>query len=445
MIGFPLRKMLPSRIMLIFFVIAIFIGSFLLLLPAAVTPGNEIDYLTSIFTVTSAVCVTGLTVVDVSKVFSPFGQGVILFFIQLGGLGIMTFSSILFMMIGKRITYHEMRILKEDLNAENTGEIIYFITRLVRIVFTIEIIGAVFLTLEFLQEMPFKRALLFGIFHSISAFCNAGFSLFTTGLEGYSGSIIINLTIALLIILGGIGFAVISSFINYYKTKKKRFNLSSKVVLLISTILTIAGTVLFFALEYKNPETIGNMNIFNKVMASFFQSVTTRTAGFNTVPMGSLTPGTIFLFCVLMFIGASPGSTGGGIKTTTFGVIMVYVVGIVRGQEDIEMANRRISWEILNRALAILVISVGYVSAIILIMLMTDHLGFSETIFEVISAFGTVGLSMGITADMNEFSRILIVITMLIGRVGPLTFALALGEQLKTKERKYPKENILIG
>ena len=280
-----------------------FIGSFLLLLPVSVTPGNEIDYLTSIFTVTSAVCVTGLTVVDVSKVFSPFGQGVILFFIQLGGLGIMTFSSILFMMIGKRITYHEMKILKEDLNAENTGEIIHLVTRLVRIVFTIEIIGTVFLTFEFLKEMPFKRALLFGIFHSISAFCNAGFSLFTTGLEGYSGSIVINLTIALLIILGGIGFAVISSFINYYRTKKKRFNLSSKVVILISTILTLTGMVLFFALEYTNPLTIGNMNIFNKVMASFFQSVTTRTAGFNTVPMGNLTPGSIFLFCILMFIG----------------------------------------------------------------------------------------------------------------------------------------------
>jgi trk system potassium uptake protein TrkH len=445
MLGLTFKKMPPSRILLMFFIVAIFIGSFLLLLPVSVTPGNNIDYLTSVFTVTSAVCVTGLTVVDVSKIFTPFGQGVILFFIQLGGLGIMTFSSILFMMIGKRITYHEMKILKEDLNAENTGEIIQFITRLIRIVFTIELIGTLFLTLAFWREMPFKKAFLFGLFHSISAFCNAGFSLFTTGLEGYSGNILINLTISALIILGGIGFAVISSYINYYRTNVKRFNLSSKIVLRISLVLTIVGTVLFFILEYRNPLTIGEMNIFHKAMASFFQSVTTRTAGFNTVPIGNLTPGSIFLFCVLMFIGASPGSTGGGIKTTTFGVIMVYVLGIVKGQEDIEISNRRISWEILNRALAILVISVGYVSVTILIMLMVDNLGFSETIFEVISAFGTVGLSMGVTADMNQFSRMLIIITMVVGRVGPLTFALALGEQIQKKQRRYPKENILIG
>ncbi len=443
--SFMLRKMPTSRILLMFFLIAIFIGSFLLELPVSVTPGNEIDYLTAFFTVTSAVCVTGLTVVDVSKVFSPFGQGVILFFIQLGGLGIMTFSSIFFMMIGKRITYHEMKILKEDLNAESIGEIVHFIGRLVKVVFIIELVGTVFLTFGFMREMPFKKAFLFGVFHSISAFCNAGFSLFSSNYEGYSGSIVINLTTAVLIILGGIGFAVISIFINYYKTGVKRFNLSSKVVLRISAILTLVGMLLFFILEYRNPLTIGNMNIFNKVMASFFQSVTTRTAGFNTVPIGDLTPGTIFLFCILMFIGASPGSTGGGIKTTTFGVIMVYVVGIIKGQEDIEMSNRRISWEILNRALAILVISVGYVSVIILIMLMTDNLGFSETIFEVISAFGTVGLSMGVTPEMNQLSRMLIIITMLIGRVGPLTFALALGEQAKKKVRRYPKENILIG
>lgn len=440
-----IKKMPPSRILLLFFIVAIFIGSLLLMLPGATTPGNEISYLTSLFTITSAISVTGLSTVDVSKVFTPFGKVIILIFIQLGGLGIMTFSSLVFLLIGKRITYRERKILKEDLNAENTGEVTDFIKRLIMIVFTIEFLGAALLTIGFLKRMPLKTAIYYGIFHSVSAFCNAGFSLFTDSLEGYSKNIIVNMTIASLIILGGIGFAVINSYITYFTTSRKRFNLTSKMALFISVVLTLLGMGLFLVLEYNNPKTIGDMNLFHKVIASFFQSVTTRTAGFNSVPMGDLNHGTIFLFVILMFIGASPGSTGGGIKTTTFGVIAFYVVGIVRGREDIEVANRRISWEVLNRALAILVISVTYVSVIILLMLVFDDLGFAETIFEVVSAFATVGLSMGVTADMNLFSKILIVITMLIGRLGPLTFALALGEQRLKGARRYPKENILIG
>ncbi|GLI55743.1 potassium transporter KtrB [Propionigenium maris DSM 9537] len=440
-----IKKMPPSRILLLFFLVAIFIGSFLLMLPGATTAGNEISYLTSLFTITSAIAVTGLTVVDVSKVFTPMGKSIILIFIQLGGLGIMSFSSLVFLLIGKRITYHERKILKEDLNAESTGEVTDLIKRIIMMVFTIEFIGAIFLTLGFLRRMPLKRAVIYGVFHSVSAFCNAGFSLFSDSLEGYSQNVIINMSVAFLIILGGIGFAVINSSIMYITTSKKRFNLTSKMALFISIILTLVGMGLFLLLEYRNPKTIGEMNLFYKIIASFFQSVTTRTAGFNSVPMGDLTPGTIFLFCILMFIGASPGSTGGGIKTTTFGVIAFYVVGIVRGREDIEVSNRRLSWEILNRALAILVISVAYVSTIILLMLVFDDLGFAETIFEVVSAFGTVGLSMGVTPEMNQFSKVLITITMLIGRLGPLTFALALGEQKQRHARRYPKENILIG
>ena len=440
-----IKKMPPSRILLIFFLGAIFIGSLLLMMPGATNDGNEISYLTSVFTITSAISVTGLSLVDVSRVFTPFGKAIILIFIQLGGLGIMTFSSLIFLLIGKRITYHERKILKEDLNAENTGEVTDLIRRIVRIVLLIEFSGAVLLTLGFMRTMPLKKAMIYGVFHSVSAFCNAGFSLFSDGLMGYSENIIVNMTVAGLIILGGIGFAVINSTLMYMTTSKKRFNLTSKMAIFISIVLTIVGTGLFLVLEYRNPATIGNMNIFHKVIASFFQSVSTRTAGFNTVGMGNLNPGTIFLFCILMFIGASPGSTGGGIKTTTFGVIAFYVVGIVKGREDIEVANRRISWEILNRALAILVISVSYVSIIILIMLVFDDLGFAETIFEVVSAFGTVGLSMDTTPNMNILSRILIIITMLIGRLGPLTFALALGEQKQKNARRYPKGNILIG
>ncbi|MCJ8342117.1 MAG: TrkH family potassium uptake protein [Cetobacterium sp.] len=440
-----LKKLSPSRKLIVGFFLAIILGSILLMMPFSLNDGQHISFLTSLFTITSAVCVTGLSVIDVSQVLSTYGQIVLLIFIQLGGLGVMTFSSLIFLMIGKKISYHERELLKEERNAESNGEIISFIKGLVATVFIIESIGAFFLTLEFMKEFPLEKAIYYGIFHSISAFCNAGFALFSNNLENYAHNFGINMTISYLIIIGGIGFSVINSVLMAVRKNVKRFTLTSKVGILISIILTFGGTILFMLLEYNNPGTIGHMGFFDKLLASFFQSVTTRTAGFNTVPMGNLTKGSIFMFCILMFIGACPGSTGGGIKTTTLGVMMFYVAGVVKGRENIEIFNRRIDWEILNRALAILVISIMYISIIIMLMMMVEHFKFEEIVFEVISAFGTVGLSLGITAKLSIFSKILIIITMFIGRLGPLTFALALGENKIKENVKYPKENILVG
>lgn len=440
-----LKKLSPSRKLILSFFLAIILGSLLLMMPFSLRKGEHISFLTSLFTITSAVCVTGLSVIDVGKVLSTYGQIVLLVFIQLGGLGVMTFSSLIFLMIGKKISYHERELLREERNAESNGEIIGFIKGLVATVFIIESIGAFFLTLEFMKSFPLEKAIYYGIFHSISAFCNAGFALFSDNLEGYAHNFGVNMTISYLIIIGGIGFSVINSVIMAVRKNVKRFTLTSKVGILISIILTFGGTLLFMVLEYNNPGTIGKMSFFDKLLASFFQSVTTRTAGFNTVPMGNLTKGSIFMFCILMFIGASPGSTGGGIKTTTLGVMMFYVAGVVKGRENIEIFNRRIDWEILNRALAILVISIMYISIVIMLMMMVEDFKFEDIVFEVVSAFGTVGLSLGITAKLSIFSKILIIITMFIGRLGPLTFALALGENKVRENVKYPKENILVG
>lgn len=439
------RELTPSQILILSFLIIIAIGTLLLTLPAAKMPGEKAGPFTALFTATSAVSVTGLSIVDVSKTYSYFGKTIILILIQLGGLGIMTFSSIIMMLIGKKITYEEKKLIQEDLNQEALGGIIRFVRRLILIVVTIEAGGALLLFIAFVKYMSIKKAIYFAVFHSISAFCNAGFSLFSNGLEGFSGDVLINLTVSLLIILGGIGFAVINSYILFVKTRKKKFNLTSKLALKITTLLLISGTVLFFILESENPGTIGNLPFFEKVLASFFQSTTTRTAGFNTVPMGNMKPATVFLFLIFMMIGASPGSTGGGIKTTTFGVIFFYIVGIVRGRKDINISNRRISWEILNRAIVIFSISVSYTSIVILAMLAIEQRNYIEILFEAVSAFGTVGLSMGITADLSIYSQIIIIITMLIGRVGPLTFALAVGEKTKPMKYRYPKENILVG
>ncbi|WP_291255597.1 TrkH family potassium uptake protein [Fusobacterium sp.] len=440
-----LKKLSPSRKLILGFLLAILIGTILLMMPFSLNEGESLSFISSLFTIVSAICVTGLTVVDTATVFSPIGTTIIIFFIQLGGLGVMTFSSILFLATGKKMTFHERELLKEERNADNSGEIADFIKKLLFIVFTIESIGAIILTMEFMDQMSFWKALYFGVFHSISAFCNAGFALFSNNLEGFKSNVTVNLTIGYLITLGGIGFAVITSFVAVIRNGIDRFNLTSKMAILISIMLTFGGMILFLLLEYSNPDTLGDLNFIQKILASYFQSVTLRTAGFNTIPLGNLRDATIFISCILMFIGASPGSTGGGIKTTTFGIIMFYVIGIVKKKENIEVFNRRIDWEILNRALAILVIGITYVAFIITCILVVESFPMEQVVFEVISAFGTVGLTLGITPHLSVFSKILIIITMFVGRLGPLTFALAIGESKNKAISKYPKENILVG
>ena len=439
------KKLSPSRKLILGFLLAILLGTFILMMPFSLREGETLNFLSSLFTIVSAVCVTGLTVVDVSKVFSPAGDLIIIFFIQLGGLGVMTFSSILFLVMGKRMTFYERELLKEERNADSSGEISSFIKKLLLTVFIIESIGAIILTWEFSKEMPLNKAVFYGIFHSISAFCNAGFALFSNNLEAYKANPVINLTIGYLITLGGIGFAVITSVIMVIRRGIDRFNLTSKVAIIMSVILTFGGMILFFVLEYSNPATLGDLNFVQKVLASYFQSVTLRTAGFNTIPLGELRNSTIFMCCILMFIGASPGSTGGGIKTTTFGVILFYVIGIVKKKENVEIFNRRLDWEIMNRALAILVLAITYVIIVIMLMLIAENFSPEEIMFEVISAFGTVGLTLGITPDLTTFSKLLLIVTMFIGRLGPMTFALAIGETKKKALSKYPKENILVG
>lgn len=440
-----LKKLSLSRKLILGFMGAILIGTLFLMMPFSSSGEENISFLTALFTITSAVCVTGLSVIDVGKELSTAGQIILLIFIQLGGLGIMTFSSFILLLIGKKITYEERELLKEERNLENNGGILWFLKKIILTVVIIEGTGALFLALRFAQDMEIKKAVYYGIFHSVSAFCNAGFSLFSTNLEKYAGSFVVTMTTAYLIIIGGIGFTVIDSILFATRKKVKRFDLTSKVAILVSMILVILGTVLFLILEYNNRETIGEMSFLKKILASFFQSVTTRTAGFNSVPFGNLTEGSVFLFCILMFIGASPGSTGGGIKTTTFGVIIFYVISVVKKRESVVIFNRRIGWEVLNRAIVVLILALLYVGIITLIIVSIDEFTLEQTIFEVVSAFATTGLSLGITPELGTISRILIICTMFLGRLGPMTFALALGGSNKVDKIQFPKENILVG
>ena len=434
----------PYRKLIFGFLVAIFIGVILLKMPFSLRENQNITVLDSLFTIVSAICVTGLSVVDVSQVFTSTGQLIILFFIQLGGLGVMTVSIIVFLLVGKKMSFETRELLKEERNSNSNGGITNFIKNLLLTVSLIEILGASILAYGFSRYYPLKKSIFYGLFHSVSAFCNAGFSLFTNNLEDFRYDKLISLTISFLIILGGIGFVTVNSLFIIKKKKLKNLSLTSKFALLITFFLLTFGTMLFLVFEYNNSSTLKGMNFVDKIINSFFQSVTLRTAGFNTVPLENIGPATVFISYIFMFIGASPGSTGGGIKTTTFGILIFYAFGVLKRKEYVEVFKRRIDWELINKALAIVIISLFYIIVVITILLSIESFSADKVIYEVISAFSTTGLSMGITASLGIISKFLIIITMFIGRLGPMTVALAFTNNKKSLI-KYPKEDILIG
>ena len=434
----------PYRKLIFGFLVAIFIGVILLKMPFSLRENQNITVLDSLFTIVSAICVTGLSVVDISQVFTSTGQLIILFFIQLGGLGVMTVSIIVFLLVGKKMSFETRELLKEERNSNSNGGITNFIKNLLLTVSLIEILGASILAYGFSKYYPLKKSIFYGLFHSVSAFCNAGFSLFTNSLEDFRYDNLISLTVSFLIILGGIGFVTVNSLFIIKKKKLKNLSLTSKFALLITFFLLTFGTMLFLVFEYNNSSTLKGMNFVDKIINSFFQSVTLRTAGFNTVPLENIRPATVFISYIFMFIGASPGSTGGGIKTTTFGILIFYAFGVLKRKEYVEVFKRRIDWELINKALAIVIISLFYIIVVITILLSIESFSADKVIYEVISAFSTTGLSMGITASLGIISKFLIIITMFIGRLGPMTVALAFTNNKKSLV-KYPKEDILIG
>lgn len=447
------KSISPYWILLYSFIVIISIGTILLALPISSATGNSIPVVDSLFTTTSAVAVTGLVVNDVSTSFSLFGKTVIIILIQLGGLGIMTFSSIIVLFVAKKISYSTKKVVQEDLNYNTLFDIQKYIKNVVRTVIFIESLGAFCLFFVFIERYSFWKAVYYSIFHSISAFCNAGFTLYSANLIDFKSNNIINIVISLLIILGGIGFAVLNNIHLYIrkkikKDKKKiRLMLTTKMAVIISITLIIIGTVITFLIEMHNSNTLKSLSMHDKILTSFFQSVTTRTAGFQTLDLAHMRVGTIILYIVLMYIGASPGSTGGGVKTTTFGVIILGVYSTLTNREDIEIKRKKITWDIFNKAVSIVFISLTYIIIIVFCLsLLEKNIGFLELVFETVSAFGTVGLSMNITPSLGNISKLLITLTMFVGRVGPLTIAMALSERGKRKGNyKYPSEDVSVG
>lgn len=437
----------PYMTILLSFMVVTILGGILLSLPISMRYGKSVKLIDGFFIATSAICVTGLSSIDIGSVYNIFGQMVILVLIQLGGLGVITFTSVIIIMISKKIGYYTKKIVQEDINIDTTFKIEEYVKKVIFSVIIIEFIGTVILFFEFIKKFGFLKAVYYSFFHSVSAFCNAGFSLFSDNLYGFKNSFIINMTIPLLIFLGGIGFSTILNCYNVLRKKEKRLTSTTKLSIKISIFLVIIGMVAMFILEYSNKSTIGNLSFGQKLEASFFQSVTTRTAGFNTISILGLKRSTSLLFVILMFIGASPGSTGGGIKTTTIGLIILGTLAILKNKDTIEYDKRSVSWRIYSKAITVLFISLIYTTiCVFLLILFERNKNLLDLVFEVFSAFGTVGLSRNLTPSLADISKFILIVTMFVGRVGPLTIALALSKSnLKKGRYTYPQENILIG
>jgi len=442
----------PGLLVILSFLTAATAGAVLLSLPAAST-GDPLAMVDAYFTATSAVCVTGLVVVDTGSGFTAFGKIVILVLIQLGGLGVMTFSVFLFLFIGKTLGLRERWIINETFSANPVDDIGTMLRSIIAFTLLTEAAGAVLLFFVWRGEMSTGAAVFTSIFHSVSAFCNAGLCLFSDSFSGYRGDWLLNITVMSLIVLGGIGFPVIHEFLTFARDRsghrRTSLSLQTKMVLSTTAFLVLAGAALIFALE--RGEALAGLTDGEKVLASFFQSVTARTAGFNTIDTGSLEPATLFIIVMLMFVGASPGSTGGGIKTTSLSVFVALVRNKFLGRQSISMFRRTIPEETIERALSILILAALTVVAG-LVLLLIFHMDVPEVqpyflayLFEAVSAFGTVGLSMGATSTLTAGGKIVIIVMMLLGRVGLLTAAYVITRRIKARRFQYAEEKVMIG
>nr|WP_231637926.1 TrkH family potassium uptake protein [Paenibacillus sp. FSL R5-0912] len=421
------------------------IGTLLLMLPLSSVTGHPLGFIDALFTATSAACVTGLVVVDTGTYFTGFGQAVILVLIQIGGLGFMTMATLFALLLKRRISLRDRLILQEAMNQSSMEGIVRLIRKVLVYSLVIEAAGAAVLTIRWAVDMPLSRALYYGLFHAVSLFNNAGFDLFGgyRSLTGYVADPAVNLATIFLIVSGGIGFIVMSDLVEFRRTR--RLSLHSKVVLSMTGGLIFTGMVVIFIFEFTNTRTLGPLNFGGKLWAALFQSVTPRTAGANTLDITGLRQATQFFIIILMFIGASPGSTGGGIKTTTFTLMVGAVISMLRGREDIVLFRYRLAQERVFKALTITLLALLLIVAVSMVLSTTEDRAFLMILFETTSAFATVGLSLGLTPELTQVGKILICLTMFAGRLGLLTLAYALGPKQGKPLYKYPEGKMIIG
>lgn len=441
----------PGRLLIASFLALIAIGTLLLKLPWSTPPGQPIGWIDALFTATSASCVTGLVVRDTGAGFTGFGQAVILGLIQAGALGIMSFSLLILSLLRGRPTFAQRAVYEQTLAGRAYGELPALLRLVFLFTFGAEAVGAVLLAVRFVPELGAAKGSWSALFHAVSAFCNAGFGLWPDSLMRYSADAWVNLVVIALIVLGGLGFFVVWEVVRH-RGRWRRLSVHSKLALSVSAGLIVLATGAFWTLEAGN--TLFGLSRGEQLLASLFQGVTPRTAGFNTVEIGALAPPTLFLLTMLMFIGGSPGSTAGGIKTTTFGVLLVAIMTRFRGHRHANAFGRTLTRETIGNTAAIalggmLVVVVG-VFALLLSELPVraveqDSAVFISLYFETISALGTVGLSTGVTPFLEPSSRLLVTILMFLGRLGPLTVASSLAAAATLRDWRYPAEDVVVG
>lgn len=438
----------PAQVLALGFGAVILLGALLLDLPIASRSYESVGFINALFTATSAVCVTGLVVVDTATHWTLFGQLVILILIQIGGLGFMTMATMFALVVGKKISLKSRLIMQEALSHHNISGVVRVTINVLIMTFSLEALGTMLLATRFVPEFGFGQGLFLSVFHSVSAFCNAGFDLMGnfTSLTAYVTDPVVNFTVMGLIVAGGLGFTILSDIV--VKRDFKTLQLNTKLAVTVTTVLIAIGTAFFFLVEYSNPDTLGSLSLLEKLQAALFQSVTPRTAGFNTLPTDKLTMSSLLMTMVLMFIGGSPASTAGGIKTTTFGLILFNIGSVISGYEETVMFKRRVSQILISRALALMSLALALVIMVTMILSFNERdMGFMALLFETVSAFGTVGLSTGITPMLSDVSKLVIAVTMFFGRLGPMTLVMALARRQSMNRAlvRYPESKVNVG
>mgnify|MGYP002713545402 CR=1 FL=1 len=433
----------PPLILTMGFLILITIGGLILSTPFVTKSGQSTNMVDAFFVAASAACVTGLTPVNTAEHWNTFGQVIILFLIQIGGLGVMSLASLVPLILNKKIGLKSRLILKEQLNTENMAGVLKLFKYVLFFTLAVEGLGALFLAIRFVPSYGFGKGIWYAIFHSISAFCNAGFDIMGDSIYPLRHDYLVNITLMALIAIGGLGFMVTSEI--YNKRELKHLSTHSKLVLITNICLILVGGLGFFILETIKNGMIANETLGHGLLISFFQSVSARTAGFYSLDLGQIKDSTAILLMNLMFIGGSPGSTAGGLKTTTFVVLLLALSSVVKSQKEPVVFKRSISNETIKKALAIVMVSMFLHVAVVFVLSILNNFDFIEVLFETVSALGTVGTTMGITDKLTSISKVIIAFCMYLGRIGPMTMALSFG--LKSDDRliRYPEAFISIG
>lgn len=442
--GFSLT---PSRALVLSFVFLIMVATAVMYHPDSTVGNRSMDLVDALFMAVSAVCVTGLTTVNVADGLSYFGQGMLLFFVQLGGLGVVLFSSSLLLMMGGKLGLGGRKMIQEFLPGISLTGVVRLTRYIVLVVFVIELVGAIFLAMAWVPEFGWRLGCYHALFHSVTSVCGAGFSSFSNGLIEWRGNYLVNYTVMALIVLGGLGFLATTDIVAllFGEKSRRRLSLHTYIVLLFSGILIVVGAFGVALFESDNPQIVSGVGLFKSLMICLFQSITCRSCGFSTVEIGSLHEETQQLLIVLMFIGGAPGSTAGGIKVTTFSLLTMATIAQLCSRQDIEIGGRRIAWERIQQSLALTITAIITVIVVTIVLNICESEAYSHLLLEAVSALGTVGLSTGCTTELGTVSKLVLCVSMFIGRVGPLTLAASLISGPSRKHTRLPLGEVTIG